>query len=185
MQIFSIKNITPITNIAFILGAITISHIAQQKSMIGTAYAEDKALLSEDKHGAEKKPSILPSMDDSFDFVLMEDDELPDEMAFPNPEEPVKLPTGYGEEPNPQMGTFPSGMQIIHASFENSPSEQTAQEGPGPVEPPDPTNPHSERTGKGGGFKGQMGSELPPVITMGEQPEDGGLTSVIRGYQPE
>jgi hypothetical protein len=106
-------------------------------------------------------------------------------MAFPDPEEPVELPTSYENEPDPEMSELPSDMQIIPASFDTPPSQQSAQEGPGPVEPPDPTDPHSERTGKGGSFKGQMGSELPPVITMGEQPEDGGLTSVIRGYQPE
>jgi len=182
MQIFSIKNIVPITNIAFVLGAIAMGHIVQQTSMIGAAYAKDEALSPEDKMEGAEEPSLPPSIVDSFD--LAPDYELPDEMA-PSPEEPVELPTGYEDGSDLERGTFPFGVQIIHASFDTNPSEQAAQEGPGPVEPPDPTDPHSERTGKGGSFKGQMGHELPPVITMGEQPEDGGLTSVMRGYQPE
>jgi hypothetical protein len=185
MQILSIKNIIPITNIAFVLGAITISNTVQQKSMFGSAHAEDEALSTKDKYEIEKAPSTPHLMGSPFDPISMEDDELSDEMTFPNPEEPIDLSTNYEDGANPKISAFPPGIQIIHASFDASLPEQAAQEGPGPVEPPDPTDPHSERTGKGGSFKGQMGSELPPVITMGEQPEDGGLTSVIRGYQPE
>ena len=189
MQIFFMKNIIPITIIAVVFGAISIGSVVQQKSIIETASAEDEILTSGGESMGQaptEKPSVPPSgseipMGNPSEYPI-ENFELPEEMT--NQEEPVELPVGYDDGPDPKMSKLPSGMQIVRTSFDASSSEQT-QEGPGPVEPPDPTDIHSDRTGKHGGFKGQMGHELPPVITMGEQSEDGGLTNVTRGYHPE
>lgn len=191
MQIFFMKNIVPITLIAFVLGAIGIGNLVQQKSIIETANAEDEPTTIPGGQSIEQESTEEPSMPppelelpmDNPSEGVIENYELPEEM--PSQEnEPDELPVSYHEGYNYQVGTFPSGMQIIRTSFAADASEATTQEGPGPVEPPDPTDPHSERTGKHGGFKGQM-NELPPVITMGEQPEDGGLTDVTKGPQSE
>ena len=190
MQIFFIKNIIPITIIGVVLGVITIGTIVQQKSIIETASADEEALTLGNKLGGQapaEAPSASPPAEAEFPMGNPSEDpignyELPHDMT--NSEEPVELPAGYDEGSVSKMSAFPSGMQIIQTSFDANSSEQT-QEGTGPVEPPDPTDPHSDRAGKHGGFKGQMGHELPPVITMGEQPEDGGLTNVTRNYHPE
>jgi hypothetical protein len=195
MRIFFMKNIPPMTTIALALGTITVGNTIQQKSIIETASAHDDMLtepgggepmeqeLTDEPSGELLEPQIAEEVapEELAPMGNMDAHELPNTEEMANPDEPVELPAGYDEGFGAQAGPFPFGMQVIRTSFAANASDE-----PGPVEPPDPTDPHREKkwSGKRGSAKGQMDA-LPPVITMGEQPEDGGLTNVTPGYQPE